>query len=138
MQDGWLANCKKKEVSLCLMKQSVFVRKTTFLMWLMQQSVWSGNLFAVLYDNQVFFSTIIRLSFWILCWPTFGGHSSCLIMNLMFTHRIYCNSLHCPQPPQVLSLQWESCRCLGNLHLIPEGKFRLTNPLHMAVCCSSF
>ena len=40
------------------------------------------------------FVTMIRWPFWILCWPTFGGHSSCLIRNLMFTHRIYCNFLH--------------------------------------------
>ena len=31
--------CKKKAVSLCLMQQSVFVRKTECLSWLMQQSV---------------------------------------------------------------------------------------------------
>src|SRR4029434_6950250 len=30
------------------------------------------------------------------CTTATGGHSSCLITNLMFTHRIYCNFLQTP------------------------------------------
>ena len=46
--------------------------------------------------------TMIRLSFVRLCWPTFGGHRSCLIMNVMFSRRKYDNFLQ----PQYDWLTW--------------------------------
>lgn len=49
------------------------------------------------------FVTMIRLPFWIFCWPAFGGHSSCLIKNLTLHSKDRLAHAAHLKPPQMSS-----------------------------------